>query len=191
MKSRPKLTSVVIALGLIAAVAIATPVFGLDRGIKKAIKKEVSKQIGKAVGPAGPPGPSGAPGAAGTARGYAQVVSHFGSACATQCLVPVSKGITSVVRASTGTYCVTMPGLTPADTVPVVGVEWSGTSAPQGDGNALYVSGSIGGCSGGTFPVRTYRHPSVTVRDAAGTGTEMVADNAELADNVGFTIVIP
>jgi hypothetical protein len=29
------------------------------------------------------------------------------------------------------------------------------------------------------------------VRDAAGTGTTDVADNAELADNVGFTIVIP
>ena len=53
---RPKWSTVTIALAVIAALAIASPVFGLSGSIKKAIRKEVAKQIGTAKGPAGAPG---------------------------------------------------------------------------------------------------------------------------------------
>lgn len=47
---------------MIAALAIASPVFGggsSNKAIKKAVKKEVAKQIGKATGPQGAPGQPG------------------------------------------------------------------------------------------------------------------------------------
>ena len=50
---RPRGTTVVIALAVIAALAVVSPVFGLSGSIKKAIRKEVAKQIGTAKGPAG------------------------------------------------------------------------------------------------------------------------------------------
>ena len=62
MKRRPKWSHVTIALGVIAALAIASPVFGggsSNKAIKKAVKKEVAKQIGKATGPQGAPGQPG------------------------------------------------------------------------------------------------------------------------------------
>jgi hypothetical protein len=62
MQRRPKWSTVTIALGVIAVLAIASPVFGVSSSIKKAIKKEVSKQIADATGPAGPPGATGATG---------------------------------------------------------------------------------------------------------------------------------
>jgi hypothetical protein len=62
MKWRVRWSHVTIALAVIAALAIASPVFGLDKGIKKAIKKEVAKQIGKATGPPGPAGANGSDG---------------------------------------------------------------------------------------------------------------------------------
>jgi hypothetical protein len=65
MRERVRWSHVTIALAVIAALAIASPVFGISQSIKKAIKREVSKQIGKAAGPAGPPGPPGATGAPG------------------------------------------------------------------------------------------------------------------------------
>jgi hypothetical protein len=62
MRWRAKWSHVAIALAVIAALAIASPVFGLSQNIKRAIKKEVSNQIADATGPAGPPGPPGAAG---------------------------------------------------------------------------------------------------------------------------------
>ena len=59
MKWRAKWSHVVIVLGLIAALAIASPAFGISKSIKKAIKREVAKQIGKATGPAGANGTNG------------------------------------------------------------------------------------------------------------------------------------
>ena len=56
MKRKPMWSHVTIALGVIAALAIASPVFGggsTNKAIKKAVKKEVAKQIGKATGPPG------------------------------------------------------------------------------------------------------------------------------------------
>jgi hypothetical protein len=64
---------VLLGLAVIAAVAIASPVFGLSSSLKKAIKKEVSKQLAKTSGPSGPPGAAGQPGAAGSAVAYIRV----------------------------------------------------------------------------------------------------------------------
>ena len=66
MKRTPKWSQVVIALGVIAALAIAVPAFGVNKSIKKLIRKEVSRQIGKATGPPGPAGTNGTNGTNGT-----------------------------------------------------------------------------------------------------------------------------
>lgn len=60
---RPKWSHVTIALAVIAALAIASPVFGISKSIKKAIKKEVAKQVRNATGPAGTNGTNGTNGA--------------------------------------------------------------------------------------------------------------------------------
>jgi hypothetical protein len=64
MKRRPKWSTVTMALAVIAALAIASPVLGLSSSIKRAIKKEVSKQVASATGPVGATGPQGIPGPA-------------------------------------------------------------------------------------------------------------------------------
>ena len=63
---RPKWSTVIIALALIGALAIASPSIGVDP--EELVKKEVAKQIEKKEGPAGQPGAPGAPGADGVAR---------------------------------------------------------------------------------------------------------------------------
>src|SRR5262249_50169913 len=57
---RPSLVSVTAALAVIAAIALAAPVFGLSKSIKKAIQKEVAKQVAGATGAQGPAGSNGA-----------------------------------------------------------------------------------------------------------------------------------
>src|ERR1700730_3318098 len=89
MTRRPKWSHVTIALAVIAALAIASPVFGLSKNIKKAISKEVSKQLAGKSCPAGANGvngTNGTNGANGTARAYALVASYTISACAPGCL---------------------------------------------------------------------------------------------------------
>jgi|SRR5262245_11678925 len=73
MSERVRWSLVAIALGALAAVAIATPAIGgqsatsavKTKSLKKLVKKEVAKQIAKATGPAGSQGPKGDPGAPG------------------------------------------------------------------------------------------------------------------------------
>src|SRR5262249_26112910 len=110
----PKWSTVVIALGVIAALAIASPVLGLSQSLKKAIKKEVSKQIAKATGPTGSPGASGANGsngADGTARAYAVVFSACEPTPPEVCGFDHSKGVAGVIRVATGDYCLDVPGI--------------------------------------------------------------------------------
>src|SRR3954451_10294961 len=112
MKRRIRWSQVVIALALIAALAIASPVFGLDKSIKKAIKKEVSKQIANAAGPAGPPGANGingTNGVNGTARAYALVERFCTGAPPAVCPFERAKGVASASRVATGRYCVNAP----------------------------------------------------------------------------------
>lgn len=194
MRRRVRWSHVVIALALIAALAIASPVFGLDKSIKKAIKKEVSKQIANAVGPAGPPGANGingTNGVNGTARAYALVERFCSGAPPEVCPFERAKGVTSANRIATGRYCVNAPGIDPSSGVAVVTVERDFSAPPAGNASAIVNTDLDCTGVGGGFGVETYRQPSTTVRDAAGTGTTDVAGNAALANDVSFMIAIP
>jgi hypothetical protein len=198
MKLRARWSHIAIALGVIAALAIAAPAMGISGSIKKLIRKEVSKQIGKATGPAGANGingtngtngTNGANGAAGTARAYARVFPHSASPCAPGCTFGQSKGVTTVTHPSAGTYCVTAPGLDSATTTAAATVEWSATTGPEGNASAMIYAP---GCLGGQFQVITERQPATTVcTNDACTTTASVAGSPTEADNVAFTIVIP
>jgi hypothetical protein len=61
MRSRPRWSHVVIALGVIAALTIASPVFGLGKGIKKAIRKESRSSSRRQPALPGRPAPPGRP----------------------------------------------------------------------------------------------------------------------------------
>jgi hypothetical protein len=194
MNRKLRWSQVVIALGLIAALAIASPVFGLDKSIKKAIKKEVSKQIANAIGPAGPPGANGTNGTNGvngTARAHALVERFCSGGPPEVCQFERAKGVTSASRVQTGRYCVNAPGIDPSSEVAVVTVERDFSATPAGNASAIVNTDLDCSGVGGGFGVETYRQPSTTVRNAAGDGTTDVAGNAVLADDVSFMIVIP
>jgi len=172
--------------------AIASPVFGLDKSIRKAIKKEVSKQIGKATGPAGANGVTGADGTNGTARAYARVLPPAAVPCVLDggsgCHIDHDKGVAGVTHVATGSYCVSAPGISP-DAIPAAAsVDLSTT---VGSGNASATINVESFCTGDAFQVFTQRQPSTAVRNAADNGSINVAGNAVVADDVGFTIVIP
>jgi hypothetical protein len=170
---RPRWTTVVLALGLVTAITVASPGFGIS--LRKLVKKEVAKQISNARGPAGANGAPGAPGAPGTARAYGRVNSQSNSTCAPNCELSHSKGITNVTRAGVGDYCVIAPGIDAHDVSAVASVDWGDTSNPEGNGTAMVYTT----CSGNGFEVLTERIPT--------TGTIAAAP----ADDIGFTIVIP
>ena len=77
-------------------------------------------------------------------------------------------------RQATGRYCVTAPGINPNTVAPAVTVYWASTIGPEGNTSAMAAGG---GCPGGDFPVNTERHGALT--------------DADYANDVGFTIVIP
>ena len=166
---------VVIGLAVIAALAIASPGFGLS--ISKMIKKEVAKQIAKAQGPAGANGlngTNGTNGAAGTARAYGEVNSNAGVPCSPDCGLSRSKGITNVTHIGTGSYCVHAPGIDGNSVSAVADPAYGPTNSPEGNANAL----TFTNCSGAGFQVQTTRiNPATAIAGAA--------------DDVGFTIVIP
>ena len=96
---RPKWSTVVIALALIGALAIASPSIGVS--IKKLVKKEVGKQIKKAQGPAGAPGAAGADG---VARAGARVVGSDAS------FSPgTAFGGIEATKSAAGGYCIRVP----------------------------------------------------------------------------------
>jgi hypothetical protein len=190
MRRRPRWSHVVISLGVIAALAIAMPAFGVSISIKKAIKKEVAKQISSAKGPAGSNGTNGTNGLDGTARAYAKVPANDAIPCSPGCMVQFAKGVSGVTHPSLGIYCVTAPGVDPAAVAPAVTVEWGSTASPEGNASAM-VRTSHTDCPG-AFEVITDRQPSTTVCTSGACGsTASVAGDASTADDVGFTIVIP
>jgi hypothetical protein len=170
---RPRWTTVVLVLGLVGALTVASPGFGIS--LRKLVKKEVAKQISHAQGPAGANGAPGAPGAPGTARAYGRVSSHSSSPCAPNCGLSISKGISNVTRSDVGDYCVHVPGIDAHNVSAVASVDWGDTASPEGNASAMVYTF----CSGNGFEVQTERLPT--------SGT--IA--ADAADNVGFTIVIP
>ena len=132
---RPKWSTVVIALALIATLAIASPSIGVS--IKKLVKKEVAKQIKKKQGPAGAPGAAGDDG---VARAGARVVGSDAS------FSPgTAFGGIEATKSAAGGYCIRVP-FTPRNVV---------VSVESDDANARVRMVAFGGGSGtctGTLP---------------------------------------
>jgi hypothetical protein len=70
---RPRWTTVVVSLGVISALMVASNAFGISSSLKKAIKKEVAKQLAGKTGPAGANGTNGTNGTNGSALGFATI----------------------------------------------------------------------------------------------------------------------
>jgi hypothetical protein len=178
MKSRPRWSHVTIALGVIAALAIASPVFGLSKSIKKAINKEVAKQISKATGPAG---------ANGTARAYGQV-SPGG-------VVTRSKNVIGNATGPTGIYCLKLAaGIDPSTTGLVATPDYNtdSTSPPDATAHVEFNSDSSD-CPGGTIEVKGFNvdtSATTAVTDPQG-GTVAAPTYKVSASNEGFFFVVP
>jgi hypothetical protein len=127
-----------------------------------------------------------------TARAYA-FVYRFGCTIGTPgtCTPAQSKGISSVTRDSTGTYCVTAPGINANHTPAAVTVDSAFTTHPGGNASAMTYEFGACGASDLGFIVRTERQPAVTVDSGGGTNDVFVAGRADLANDIAFTIVIP
>lgn len=122
-------------------------------------------------GAKGATGPQGNPGPAGTARAYAWVAPDTGAG------VPRlihNKGFAGVRRTFTGGYCLELTEPASSRPTPTVSVEYVYTSSPEGDATAIF---DALGCGGNEVQVRTYRRGPTT--------------SAGLADDVGFTIIVP
>ena len=112
MNWRPKWSTVTIALAVIAALAIASPVLGVSKSIKKAVKKEVTKQVANATGPQGSQGPQGAQGIQGAPGLDATRLFAFirdPGIASDAVVVDYGSGVTSVTEPSSsdGQYVVT------------------------------------------------------------------------------------
>jgi hypothetical protein len=198
MSKRLRGKNIVVALGVIAALAIVTPAFGISSSIKKAIKKEVSKQISNATGPAGQPGLPGTNGLDGTARAYAELDPATCTGTPGTCSIARSKGVSSITRLNLdGYYCVTASGIDAANVSPAVTVDLDKTTGSFVGLFAVY-DGTCDGTSpgaGSKFLVVTRRQDSTTVcKTVSGgtcTATANVAGVAQDVNDVGFTIVIP
>jgi hypothetical protein len=130
-----------------------------------------------AQGPRGLTGARGAAGPAGTARAYARVNHTCSGGPPAVCDLQSAKGISKATRPSTGLYCVTAPGLDPAQLPAAATVDWSQTSDPEGNYSVQF-QGGAGGCPAGEFAFRTE-----FISPASAT--------AGPTDNSGFTVVIP
>jgi hypothetical protein len=95
-----------------------------------------------------------------------------------------------VTRPSTGHYCITAPGIDPAQTPAAVTVDYFGTSDPRGNASAMAYNPGCG-ATGESFRVITQRQPEITVDTGGGVNNATAAGSAEPAENVAFTIVIP
>lgn len=119
------------------------------------------------MGPEGPAGP------AGTARAYASV--NPADCSGTTCTVTRSKDIGTVTRPTTGKYCITAFNLSSEFIPAYVSVDYATTASPQVFGFAAPQSTFTSECSAGQFLVITKRYTT----------------SETLANNVGFSIVIP
>jgi len=105
------------------------------------------------------------------------------------CTPAHSKGISSVTRESTGWYCVIAPGIDSSQTVAAVTLDYWNTPAPEGNASVMTRAGR--GCGqpgdqGSGFRVVTERQPVYQL-----SADDSVAGNAEAANDVSFTILIP
>jgi hypothetical protein len=127
------------------------------------------------------------------ARAYARVLpSSCSGTPGGPCSVDRSKGVSSVTHETTGSYCITAPGIDSHHVAAAVTVDWSGTDPPEGNTSAMLSMGSVGGCLGdGGFRVITERQPTITVDRGGGVNNGTASGLATTDDDVGFTIVIP
>jgi hypothetical protein len=188
---------------VLSGTAVATNVADnpADKDDAQAAKKKKIKR--GPAGPPGPPGPQGVPGTPGanglngtdgldgTARAYASVKNSAFFPCSPNCTVERSKGVTNVYNPSTGRYCVTVPGISPASVPAAVTLEYANT----GLGNwTAWTRADSGDCfnPANEFEVVTVKQPSVTVcTNDSCSGTASVAGDYTFTNEVGFTIVIP
>jgi hypothetical protein len=187
MRWRARWSHVTIALAVIAALVIATPVFGISKGIKKAIKREVSKQIANATGPTGPPGAAGntgATGAPGGPRAYG-LVSDAGT-------LSRSQNVATVTKPFTGIYCIVLPASINANTaVLVVGPDSSDNETSTGGDDHSYVEWNSEGtdCPANALEVFTFLYRGDTTDNADGSVTAPGDDLA--ADDESFSFMVP
>jgi hypothetical protein len=153
--------------------------------------------------PPGPPGEQGIQGEkgdtgdtgpAGTAYAHVYVSPNLCAGTPGDCTPDLAKNVTSVRRIGTGVYCISVTGATPAQRPSMATTEFFNTTGPEAATAALTLRGGSASCPSGPsqFVVRTQRQVPTTVRDAAGTGTTTVLDDAEdLADNIAFYFMVP
>ena len=122
------------------------------------------------------------------ARAYASVDPDLCSARASAS--SAGKGGDDRTRDDTGQYCVIAPGIDSASTPAAVTVDWSATANPEGNASAMSREVACG-AQGDGFEVYTERRPNAAVDQGGMVGGAIVAGQAVLADDVGFTIVIP
>jgi hypothetical protein len=125
------------------------------------------------------------------ARAYAYVDASTCAPAPGACNVKQAKGVSTVTRDGTGTYCVTAPGIDATVTPAAVTVDWTSPSGPEGNASAMTEEGSVCGSSGQGFLVITDRQPEIAVDAGGGTNNATAAGSANFADDISFTIVIP
>jgi hypothetical protein len=137
-------------------------------------------------------GEQGIQGVEGTARAYAHVHPQDEHACSPTCTIDHAKGVSQVTDPGNGTYCVRVPGVSPADVSPIAAGEY-GSSILNVENAIVAVDTAVVDCpTKSDFEVRTYARGSTSVRNAADTGSVNVASNSPtLSNDVAFTIVIP
>ena len=167
----PSPTTVIACIALFLALG-GSGYIAFAHGGAGVAKKKVKKGPRGPQGPAGTNGTNGTNGAPGTARAYGLV--SIASTCTPNCSLSLSSGISNVTHTGTGLYCVFVPGVD-AHLVSAVADAATGPSAsPEGDGTAQ----TFTNCTGtNAFEVKTYR------KTAGGA--------AAVADDVGFTIIVP
>ena len=130
-------------------------------------------------------GEPGADGAPGTARAFGRVGILCGGSPAF-CPITRNKGIAYAVRVGTGTYCVGVNGITPADSVAIVSV-----AEDQFGEAAVEWRQTNSACVSSEFEIETYLHGQTSVRNASNSGTVVVATPAAKDSAVNFAIAIP
>jgi hypothetical protein len=124
----------------------------------------------------GTPGTAGAPG---SARAYARVTIYLKSTQKPGFVPGYTKGFSSVVRTSTGRYCLTPDaGLDLSNRPAFAAVDWTETVDPVGNTSASWLTDVLE-CPAPKIGVETMRIP-------APAGGDAVAD-----DSTSFTIMVP
>ncbi|MBV9309713.1 MAG: hypothetical protein JOZ73_02720 [Solirubrobacterales bacterium] len=146
---------------------------------KKLSRKTINLLKGK-QGPMGATGSPGSPGAPGTARAYAYV---HGSVTSPTFDSARTKGFSVVSEPQHGVYCLTAPGIDPANVAPAVTAVYN--SGFAGTPTAAKLSPNLG-CASGQFQVITE-----DINETYSAGGYVTSVSEASAPNLDFTIVVP